>query len=468
MAQNVVDFTIDPTGVELLDDLLTDNRQNELTTNSGSSRPSYAVAGTIWLDTTTNPWIIKIFDGTNDIPLFNVDTATNLSASPTALLLAGGTMSGNLTVNANIVGNTIVSTDGNAGVTSTSSGATLNLRAGNAIRAFLTSGGLTVNQEIAVVGASQLTGTVRVGGTVTGGVYQLQVNGASASGLTLGIAGTPSANIGNNATEVFVEPLSSRYFSVYFGGVKRASIGTHAEFCTDGAQGAAYSRIKNASITQGAVLFTLEQAGSTASVWYGVNTPALTGGAAAAMKIGSNSSTLRSINATGTINANNTDGAEYYTKAVGCPVIAKGDIVAVNANGLLSDRYADAASGFLVKSTAPAWVGGDTWADGIEPPPAPLREGEEPTLEYLQGVERFEAELEVARQRVDRMAFWGRVPVNVTGAEVGQWVIPSETVTGGIEPILVDDVDITFAQFKIAIGRVEKILDDGRAFVRLK
>ena len=468
MAQNVVDFTIDPTGVELLDDLLTDNRQNELTTNSGSSRPSYAVAGTIWLDNTTNPWIIKIFDGTNDIPLFNVDTSTNLSASPTALLLAGGTMTGNLTVNANIVGNTIVSTDGNAGVTSTSSGATLNLRAGNAIRAFLTSGGLTVNQELTVTGVSNLTGQVRVGGTVTGGVYQTTINGASASGVTLGIAGTPSANIGNNATEVFVEPLSSRYFSVYFGGVKRASIGTHAEFCTDGAQGAIYSRIKNASITQNAILFALEQAGSTACLWYGVNTPANVGGAAAAMKIGSNNSTSRSINATGTINANNTDGAEYYTKAAGCANIAKGDIAAINADGELSDRYADAASGFLVKSTAPAWVGGDTWAADIEPPPKPLKEGEEPTLEYLQGVERFEAELEAARQRVDRMAFWGRVPVNVFGADIGQWVVPRNDGHGGIEPMLVDDADLTFAQFKIAIGRVEKILDDGRAFVRLK
>ena len=45
--------------------------------HSGSSRPSYAQAGTMWLDNTTNPWILKVFDGSDDITLGTLNTSTN-------------------------------------------------------------------------------------------------------------------------------------------------------------------------------------------------------------------------------------------------------------------------------------------------------------------------------------------------------------------------------------------------------
>jgi hypothetical protein len=45
--------------------------------HSGSSRPSYAVAGQVWLDTTSSPWIIKIFDGSDDIAIGTVDATAN-------------------------------------------------------------------------------------------------------------------------------------------------------------------------------------------------------------------------------------------------------------------------------------------------------------------------------------------------------------------------------------------------------
>jgi len=48
------------------------------TSNSGTSRPTSAVAGTIWLDTTnsTNP-TLKLFDGTDDISLATFDYSAN-------------------------------------------------------------------------------------------------------------------------------------------------------------------------------------------------------------------------------------------------------------------------------------------------------------------------------------------------------------------------------------------------------
>lgn len=87
MSQNVVDFSTDPSGVQLLDSLLTPLQQNILTNNSGTSRPSYAVAHTTWTDTTTTPWVVNYFDGTNDIPVGTVNATTNVF-TPSGLTLS--------------------------------------------------------------------------------------------------------------------------------------------------------------------------------------------------------------------------------------------------------------------------------------------------------------------------------------------------------------------------------------------
>lgn len=78
MAQNVVDFSGNPTGAGLMDDYLDKDQQNVLTSNSGIQRPSYAVAGTKWLDTSANPWVWKMYDGTNDVSLGTVNPSTHL------------------------------------------------------------------------------------------------------------------------------------------------------------------------------------------------------------------------------------------------------------------------------------------------------------------------------------------------------------------------------------------------------
>jgi hypothetical protein len=46
---------------------LVNNEESVLTQFSGSSRPTYAQFGTLWLDTTTNPWLWKTYNGTIDI-----------------------------------------------------------------------------------------------------------------------------------------------------------------------------------------------------------------------------------------------------------------------------------------------------------------------------------------------------------------------------------------------------------------
>lgn len=78
MSQTNVDFSNDMSGVELLDDYLTPLKENINTSNSGIQRPSYAVAGTKWLDTSVTPWLWKMYDGTSDITLGTVDSSTHL------------------------------------------------------------------------------------------------------------------------------------------------------------------------------------------------------------------------------------------------------------------------------------------------------------------------------------------------------------------------------------------------------
>jgi hypothetical protein len=86
MSQNPMDFSGDPTGDELLDDLLTPQQENFLTSHSGTSRPAYAQEGTEWLDKTSTPWILKRFDGSDDIIVGYINATTN-TYTPAGLIL---------------------------------------------------------------------------------------------------------------------------------------------------------------------------------------------------------------------------------------------------------------------------------------------------------------------------------------------------------------------------------------------
>jgi hypothetical protein len=151
--------------------------------------------------------------------------------------------------------------------------------------------------------------------------------------------------------------------------------------------------------------------------------------ASAGYKVGKIAATGRSINAGGTINASGADYAEYMTKT-GVFSIAKGDICGIDANGKLTNVFADAIS-FVVKSTNPSYVGGDTW-----------------------GVDLESEALEAARQTVDRIAFAGQVPVNVIEANVGDYIVPVNT-NGEIKGEAVSSP--TLAQYISAVGKVISI-----------
>ena len=77
MSQKTINFADNPYGKELLDDYLAPLQNNMLTSHSGVSRPPYAQQGTKWLDISSTPWLLKMYDGTDDVILGEIDPDTN-------------------------------------------------------------------------------------------------------------------------------------------------------------------------------------------------------------------------------------------------------------------------------------------------------------------------------------------------------------------------------------------------------
>lgn len=89
--------------------------------------------------------------------------------------------------------------------------------------------------------------------------------------------------------------------------------------------------------------------------------------------------------------------------------------------------------------------------------------------QYLTGMAAVEEALEVARKQVDRVAYSGKVPVNISGpASVGDFIVPVDDGHGGIAGIAVPDAAITFDQYKRAVGQVKRIMPDGRPEIVVK
>jgi len=217
--------------------------------------------------------------------------------------------------------------------------------------------------------------------------------------------------------------------------------------------------IRAAGNTDTEALFVCTTANGSASHYFfsGINSAMNT--ADANFWVRRNGTTSRSINAAGTINASGADYAEYMLKAI-YDNIEKGDIVGVNINGQLTNIFSDSIS-FVVKSTDPSYVGGDTWFN-VEPPiESDFKTKEEFEIAY----EEFKEQREEARQKVDRIAFSGQVPCNVLNAKVGDYIIPINN-NGKISGQAITNP--TFEQYQISVGKVWKIMEDGRAWIAVK
>jgi hypothetical protein len=302
-----------------------------------------------------------------------------------------------------------------------------------------TSSSAIANKNIDVNGTGDAALVVRVGGTTTSYLY-------STAGTTiLGTASTiPLVFNTNNAERARIS--SDGTFRVKGAG----TAGSTDAFQVSGSATASAVSIDSSGnllvgTTSSSFRFVVANSSASAMVYVGPASLSTSGGENAAdamMKFRADSTTTRSINAAGTINASGADYAEYMTKASDFNV-AKGDVVGVDSQGKLTNVFSNAIS-FVVKSTNPSYVGGDTWGSGFD--------------DDAEG-------LEAARQLVDRIAFSGQVPVNVLGATAGQYIIPIND-NGAIKGQAISNP--TFEQYQSAVGKVIAIEADGRARIIVK
>ena len=245
--------------------------------------------------------------------------------------------------------------------------------------------------------------------------------------------------ITNSSATAISGTISNHPYAFFTNNAERARIDTSGNFLV-GATSAANNYIGKTG-SEGSIILDVGVPGLQNISFYGVNGTGWNA-AATGFKVPKNSSTNRSINAAGTINASGADYAEYMVKA-GDFIISKGDIAGIDKNGKLTNVFSDSIS-FVVKSTSPSYVGGDSWGTGFE--------------DDADGLEK-------ARQTVDRIAFSGQVPVNVTGATAGQYIVPIND-NGAIKGEAVSNP--TFEQYQQAVGKVIAIEQDGRARIIVK
>jgi hypothetical protein len=211
-------------------------------------------------------------------------------------------------------------------------------------------------------------------------------------------------------------------------------------------------------------------------------------GSSAIMYIAYANTTTRSINASGTINASGSDYAEYMIKKDNTISFNKGDIVGVNNQGKLTDKFSESIT-FLIKSTNPSFVGGDNWSNDIQKPIKPTQSTEIPIkmestdtpipetslidaeMELYNSLElTYLKQVEEKRGLVDRIAFVGQVPLNINASntEVGNYIIPLQ---GPLDIILASSINknnMTFEMYLLAIGQVINIINESQVNVIVK
>lgn len=224
----------------------------------------------------------------------------------------------------------------------------------------------------------------------------------------------------------------------------------------------------------GTLVYQIYGGGNTGAAFYGSSDAGGIGNAAnATLKLGKANGTGRSLNAVGTINASGADYAEYHRRAEGCGVVAKGQIIGFDAGGRITDKFSEARS-FGVKSTNPNLVGGDTWGSEAavgSRPVAPTETdagGEIDTqaiVDYKIALAAFDGRLEIERQKYDRIAYSGVVPVNVFGSASGDYILAVEGSADSIVGAVMSRSDMAsnMHRYLDAVGRVHRVLDDGRA-----
>ena len=266
------------------------------------------------------------------------------------------------------------------------------------------------------------------------GTAFIQIDSGNGSRIDLGVGGTRNTTLYADASGTEISRTTAHSFKLKTNSLERLNIDSAGNV--------------NKYINQySATSITMADISS-------VNGVGGTNNSGGLLLIKRDTGNLRSISAAGSINASGNDYAEYMTKSDGCGEISKGDVVGVDANGKLTKIFNDAIS-FVIKSTDPSYVGGDTWLTENQCNP-----------EHEDYINPKSEAYNTARASVDRIAFCGQVPVNIAGSfNVGDYVYPQ---ANGTDIEAVAKSNPTFEEYQLCVGKIWAIQEDGRPFVSVK
>ena len=168
------------------------------TSNSGSSRPSSAVSGTFWLDTSSaSAPILKFFDGSDDITFATFDTSANtVNVSDSSTSLSGDT-SPQLGGNLDVVTHSIVST----------SNRDINITPNGTGRIVLGNATVTATE----------TATISTSKTLDFDTNQNFILTLGSGANTLSNPTTEASNVGQTGAMIFIQPSSGSAGTVSLG-----------------------------------------------------------------------------------------------------------------------------------------------------------------------------------------------------------------------------------------------------------
>jgi hypothetical protein len=210
--------------------------------------------------------------------------------------------------------------------------------------------------------------------------------------------------------------------------------------------------VDSGTLVEGVSTASFKKVGGLATATFFVATGDAGNAAACALSIRANSATSRSVNLGGTLNISGADYSEYLMKRSDCGPILKGAVCGVDADGLLTDKFS-LAKHFMIKSTSPGIVGNDIWGQ-VEELDRTLFDSDE---DYNAAKA---AQMEEERQKFDRIAFCGQVPVNLktTSARPGDYIVPMLGAGDTIEARSICP-PLTLQQTTQYIGKVLKVVD---------
>ena len=299
-------------------------------------------------------------------------------------------------------------------------------------------------------------GAVSIGTTTSTAPFNVQADGAARGiriiGRDNGTSDEAAITFADNSNNTTVDLITvGNALTIFQGGSETARLNSAGNLLigtsTDvGVAGGGIRLTYPTSESDGDVYFAANGGGSNATPFVlKVVSQNLYDSGTTAMHVGRHSGNQRSISAGGTINASGADYAEYMKKADSCGTIAKGDVCGVDSTGKLTDVFNNSIS-FVIKSTDPSYVGGDTWG----------------SVDLNLSDEQAETE----RQKHDRIAFSGQVPVNITGSfNVGDYVYPQ---ANGTAIQCVAKSNPTFEEYQLCVGKIWATQSDGRPLVAVK